>query len=149
MGGHTTTSPDKAWTVTVMDGDLSAGGEGLRMKVFKGEESFSSQAQKPTMTFEAPLPLFDARASETKAEWINDGKDCVFTLATYDGQSRLVISPSENQIRFDSNRPAKGSLSGLFFDWLLLLLLSIILVQAWAKLSSLRRRSGVPTKSDP
>lgn len=146
MGGHTTTSPDKAWTVTVLDGDLSSGGEGLRMELFKGEESVSWQTQKPTMTFEAPLPSFDARASETTAEWINDGKDCVFTLATHDGQSRLMISPSENQIRFDSNRPARESLSGLFFDWLLLLLLAIILVQAWAQLSSLRRRRGVPTK---
>lgn len=104
-GGHRSQSPDGSWTVQVTDGPTSLGPEGVTLRVFKGEAPVTLKDNPPVLTFEAPLTGFNARLSETKAEWTAGGRECHLQLATDDAPAFLMVVPSDNQVFFSSHSP--------------------------------------------
>jgi hypothetical protein len=99
-GGHSSTSPDGKWTVSVLDG-VESGIQTVTMEVFQGDEPTSRADKAPVMVFTSPLPGFDARASATKNFWSPDGKECHLQLAAYHGEASLIVVPSESRVEFD------------------------------------------------
>jgi hypothetical protein len=134
-GGHTTESPDGAWTVSIMDGPISSGAEGVRMMLYRGERPISPSDQVPALTFEAPLRNFDARASSTTGEWSKDGSECRFKLATDRGEALLVVAPAESRIVFDSQPPPEAVQSSNILPWILLVMTLIL----WTGLNRTKR----------
>lgn len=98
-GGHSTSSPDGLWTVSVTDG-FESGIETVTLEVYRGKGP-TSRDKAPVLVFESPLPGFEARASATTSTWTMDSKECRFQLATYHGEASLVVVPSEGRVAFD------------------------------------------------
>ena len=124
MGGHSTTSPDGKWTISVSDG-LKSDVETVTLNVFQGRGPIRL-ADKPVLVFTSPLPGFDARASDTTDSWSQDGKECHLKLASYHGEASLIVVPSEARVEFDPlssfgyNRPIDPIPWFLMFGVLLL-----------------------------
>jgi hypothetical protein len=100
MGGHSTTSPDGRWTISVTD-ESEFAVETLKLEVFQAESHVSISGKPPVLTFKSPLPGFDARASTTNDTWSSDGRECHLQLATYHGEASLIVVPSEFRVEFD------------------------------------------------
>jgi hypothetical protein len=97
-GGHSETSPDGKWTVSVYDG-LGADVEMVILEVFKGADI--QYRQVPVLVYTSPLPGFYARSDKTTATWSEDGKECHFKLSGYCGEPSLIVVPSEGRVTFD------------------------------------------------
>jgi hypothetical protein len=121
-GGHTTTSPDGAWTVSVKDGATSSGENGFTILLYRGSHPVSPADKAPALIFESPLPTFDARSSGTTAEWTKDGSECRMKLATDQGDATLVVFPNQNRVVFSAYDPLQASNSSGYLPGVLLLM---------------------------
>jgi hypothetical protein len=134
-GGHHTKSPDEAWTIALRDGPISSGFEGVRMDLYRGDRPISMNDKPPTLTFEVPLPSFDARSSRTTDKWTKDGSECHLTLATDVGEAFLIVTPAQSLVRFDTHPPTEIIHSSNPLLWIL----PIIAMLFWIGLKRIKR----------
>jgi hypothetical protein len=139
-GGHSETSPDGAWSLSIVDGPISTGELGVTLRLYRGKEPNTLGDKAPDLVFETPLKHFDARHPETDMQWDTSSRSWSVTLAapTMDGAHLKVIPESSAIIHYPSILPSPSRATPLFgwTSWILSGLLALSLL--WILLKKLR-----------